>query len=226
MPAVNNYGTAYLDVESFRQSAALFGVGMSLSCDYPESTEGNTAIAFALQAASRHIDAFCARTFTPEDLKEQHLFDPATWRFQVNNPPVTEIVSCAIRYGLNSTITILPADIYVCNQQKYLEIVRRLESLTTLEIGTELINPVIEVVYKSLQTVPANVQLACGYQAAHLINEGFVDKMLPPNFGKLDLTGLSINNKKGYKSSGEKLAETISPGAERLLISERKISIA
>lgn len=226
MEAVANYGTAYLDTESFRASAAMFGVGMSLACDYPATTEGDAKLAFVLQSASRHIDAFCARDFIPADKSEQHPFNLETWRFSVNNPPVTSIVSCAIRYGLDSTITIPPADVFINNQQKYLEIIRRLEAVTTMEIGTELLSPVVEIVYKSLQAVPINVKLACGYQAGHLMNSGFVDKILPPNFGKIDMEGFSVNNKKGYRSSEEMSAGSFSAEAERLLIAEKKFSVA
>ncbi len=223
----NLFGTAYLDAESFRDMAGLFGVGMAF-CDYPATNDGNAKLLRVLQAASRAIDAFCAKDFAPADRSEQHALDLTTWQFKVNRPPVTEIVSCTIRYAADGTITIHPSKIYVNNQQRFCEITRDLDgSLMILEtIGTELREPQIEVVYKSTQDIPMHVKLACGFQAGHLINSGFADKVLPPNFGKIDMGGLSVNNKKGYRSSEEMSAGSFSPDAERLLKQEINFSVA
>lgn len=226
MPAVADYGIAYLDTDSFRASAALFGVGMSL-CNYPATNDGNAKLAFVLQSASRMIDAFCARDFLLANKVEKHPLDLSNWQFKVNNPPVIEVVSCLVRYAIDGHITIDPDKVFVNNQQGFLEIARYFEgTVQIMEIGTELNQPIVEITYKSLQSVPTNVQLACGFQAGHMINTGFVDATLPPNFGKVDMSGLSINNKKGYRSSEEMMAGSFSPEAERMLIAEKKISIA
>ena len=227
MPAVTDYGSAYLDAESFRASAELFGAGMSL-CDYPADSAGNAKLDFALQAASRQIDAHCARDFSPAAKTETHPLNLTTWRFSVNNPPIVAISSCKIYYAIESFITILPDRIFVNNQQNYLEITRLLDGGLTIleEIGTEIAGPQIIIVYTSLQDIPNHVRLACGFQTAHLINSGFVDKTLPPNFGKIDMGGLSVNNKKGYRSSDEQQAGSLSADAQRLLVSEIKYSAA
>lgn len=228
MPVAEDlYGIAYLDVESFRDGAALFGVGMAM-CDYANDADGNAKLARVLQAASRAVDAFCSRSFTPENRTEQHALDLKSWTFTVNNPPVAEIVSCVLRYSVDGTIDIPPANVFINNQKKYCEIARRLgEAYSVLDaIGSDLNEPQIEVVYKSLQTIPVHVALATGYQAGHLINSGFVDKTLPPNFGKLDMNGISVNNKKGYRSSEEMSAGSLSPDAERLLRQEIRFSAA
>ncbi|MBS1795781.1 MAG: hypothetical protein JSS81_18140 [Acidobacteria bacterium] len=91
-PADDLFGPAYLDAATFRQMAGLFGVGMAF-CDYPDTDDGNLKLTQVLQAASRAIDAFCAKTFAPDDLTEQHALDLATRQFTVNNPPVVRIVS-------------------------------------------------------------------------------------------------------------------------------------
>ena len=91
-PSDDLFGPAYLDAATFRQMTAFFGVGMAL-CDYPDTDDGNLKLTQVLQAASRAIDAFCAKTFAPDDLVEQHALDLATRQFTVNNPPVSEIVS-------------------------------------------------------------------------------------------------------------------------------------
>ena len=227
MPVADDlFGVAYLDAESFRYNADLFGVGMALA-DYPAGNEGNKKLAKVLQAASRAVDAFCAREFTPENRSETHRLDRMTWRFSVNNPPISSIVSCAIRYGTDATIALDVWRVFVNNQEGYCEITRDLGGETFVAETLQSISaPQIEIVYKSLQNVPKAVALATGYQAAHMINNGFVDKTMPPNFGKLDLGGLSVNNKKGYRSAEEMRSGALSAEAERLLSTYRKFSAA
>ena len=224
--SVSIFGAAYLDVLNFRAAAALFGAGMAM-CDYPAGS-GDSALLNALAAASRMIDNHCGRDFLPEPKNETHRLDLTNWRFQTNNPPVFQIVSCRVRYASDGYILINPDRVYINNQQNYCEITRTFDGGLTIldQIGTELAEPQVEVVYQSRQDVPANVRLACGYQTAHLINSGFVDKTLPANFGKLDLGGLSVNNKKGYKSSDEQQAGSLSAEAKRLLSGEIKFSAA
>ena len=220
------FGVAYFDAEKFRQSATLFGVGKALA-DYPDTDDGNQKLTFVLQAASRMIDTFCSKEFTPGDISEVHELDLETWQFRVNNPPVVSISSCVIRYAIDGVFTVQPDKIFINNQKNYMEITRMIDgSLSLLEaIGTEIAGPQVEITYKSLQSVPSKVQLATAYQAGHLINTGYVDATLPPNFGKIDMDGLSINNKKGYKSADEVKAATYSPEATELLISMRPIAV-
>jgi hypothetical protein len=225
--AENLFGTAYLDAESFRAHAELFGVGMAFA-DYPESPEGDKKLDRVLQAASRAIDAETGRNYSPESKTETHRLDLRNWRFSVNNPPVIEIVSCKIRYATDGVISVNPTRVFISSQQNYLEITRFSEEALALlgTIGTEISEPQVEIEYKSLQTVPSNVRLACGYQAGHLINSGFADKTLPPNFGKLEMGDLKINNKKGYRSSEEMRSGSFSAEARHLLAGEIKISVS
>lgn len=226
MPTAELFGAAYFDAEKFRLNATLFGVGKSFA-DFPNTDDGNAKLTYVLQAASRMIDTFCGKSFTPGDISETHELDLETWQFKVNNPPVISISSCVIRYAIDGIFTIEPNRIYINNQKNYLEVTRMIDgSLSILEqIGTEIAGPQVEITYKSLQSVPAKVQLATAYQAGHLINTGYVDATLPPNFGKVDMDGLTINNKKGYKSAEEVRASTYSPEATELLISERPFAI-
>lgn len=219
------FGPAYLDAESFRLSAELFGAGMAM-VKYPVTTP-DTKLENALKAASRAVDAYCGKNFLDADKTETCSFDLRTWRFAVNNPPVAEVVSCSIRYAVDGTITVPPANVFINNQRGFLEISRNLEQqLITSFTPTELYEPVVEVVYKSLQEVPSDVALATAYQAAHMINAGFADYNLPPNMGKVDLGGMSINNKKGAKSHDEMRASSMSPDAERLLAPYRRFVAA
>jgi hypothetical protein len=227
--AADLFGIPYLDAESFRAHAELFGVGMAFA-DYPDSPEGIAKLNRVLQAASRAIDSECCRDFSPADKSETHRLDRQTWRFSVNNPPVSSVVSCLVRYATDGTISINSSRIFVNNQQNYLEITRfNDEGLAMLgAIGTEISEPQIEIVYKSLQDVPRHVRLACGYQAGHLINNGFVDKALPPNFGRLEMEmgDLKINNKKDYRSTEEMKSGSFSAEARHLLAREIKLSVS
>ena len=223
----NIYGTAYLDAENFRASAAMFGTGMSL-CDYPDDDDGNAKLSLVLASASRIIDRHCLRDFSPAARQETQAFDLQTWRFSVNNPPVSEIVTAALRYGADAAEPFSASQIFINNQKNYLEILRIIGGTFTIisQVGSELSEPVIEIEYKSYADIPAPVKLAAGFQAGHLINTGFVDKTLPPNFGKLNLGGLDINNKKGYRSSEEMAAGSISAEAAALLAPFQRFSVS
>lgn len=223
----NIFGTAYLDTENFRAGAALFGVGMSL-CDYPATEDGDAKLTGVLQAASRVIDAETGLTFTPGDHAEQHHFDFATRQVKLNNHPVAQIVSFRVIFSPGSQQTFQSSDIYINNQLGYIE-------LTDIAVGFGIIteylslgltDPVAEIVYKSFQDVPQAVKLACGYQAAKMINDGYVDKELPANFGAIDLDGIKINNRKGFINSKEqKEASVLDPTAARLLAGFKRISV-
>ncbi len=221
------FGNAYLDAESFRKNATLFGVGMAF-CDFPDDDEGNEKLLNVLQAASRMIDSEAGKDFTPGNRSEQHLFDFAKRQIKVNNPPVSEIISVNIIFSPGASQVFTPQDCYINNQLSYIEI-------TDLAIGLGVItnylnlglsDPVAEIVYKSAQDVPKHVALATGYQAAKMINEGFVDTQLPPNFGQIDMGGLTINNKKGYRLKAEDVnATVIDPMAKKLLNSDKTITV-
>lgn len=222
------FGVAYLDAEDFRPSAKLFGVEMSFVSSYPDTEDGNAALDLVLQAASRAVDAFCGKVFTEDEITENHDLDTATWQFAVNNTPVASITSCLIRHSVNGTITIDPAKIYINNQKGYCQITWAISALDVIvaQLGTALTEAQIEVVYKSLQTVPNNVKLATGYQAGHMINSGYVDAKAPPNFGTVDIGGLKLNNRKGFKSAEDLQAASFSLDAERLLQGFRKFVAA
>lgn len=221
------FGITYLETEDFRLSQSLFGAGMAM-CDYANTTEGNLRLLNVLAAASRMIDAFCGRDFSPAAKTEQQKFTNGR-QFQVNCFPVAEIIQCKIKFTTTFSETLPVTDIYVNNQAQYLEITALNQSQIAIEshlVAVALEEPVIEIIYTSYQSIEPAVRLACGYQAAHLINSGFVDKMMPPNFGKLDMSGLSINNKKGYKSAEEKSAGSMNAEAERLLAPYRSLIVA
>lgn len=224
--AADAFGIAYLDAATFRSAAEMFGVGMALA-DYPATDPGSAKLALVLQAASRAVDAFCGRDFDPADRTETHQLDLSTWQFPVNNPPVASVSSCIVRYAIDGTIVIPVPHVYINNQKGYCEIVRAMDATVLLaaQLGTEIAGPQVEVTYKSLQSVPKAVALGTGFQAGHMINTGFVDKTLPPNFGSVDLDGLKLNNKKGNKSADEMVSGSFSADAERVLMPYKRIAV-
>ncbi len=222
------FGVAYLGAADFRPSAKLFGVEMSFVATYPDTSPGNASLDIVLQAASRAIDAHCGRNFLAADITEKHDLNTATWQFSVNNTPVSSITSCLIRYAVDGSITIDPAKIYINNQKGYCQITWAVSALEVIvaQLGTALTEAQVEIVYKSLQAVPNEVKLATGYQAGHMINSGYVDANIPPNFGKLNIKGMDLNNRKGFKSAEDQHAASFSPDAERLLQPFKKLVAA
>lgn len=223
----NLFGIAYLDAENFRYNAELFGVGTSIS-KYLDSEDGNKRLALVLQAASRAVDTFCGRDFLAADKSESHKLDLTTWQFRVNHPPVISISACVVRQAIDGAITIDPSSVYINNQKGYVEITRGLDSVVGIlsAVGSEIDGPIVEVTYKSYQDIPNEVKVGCGYQAGHMINAGYVDAMVPPNFGTVDLSGLKINNRKGAGSQEQKAQVGFSPEAERVLSPFRRFLAA
>ena len=223
----NLFGTAYLDAENFRANAAAFGVGMSLA-DYPAGNAGDQALSRVLQAASRLIDSHTGLDFSPEPRTEQHLFDFGTRRIKLNNPPVSAVNSFRVVFSPGTNQVFNSSDFYINNQLGYVE-------LTDIAVGFGIIteylslglsDPVAEITYTSYLDVPRPVKLACGYQAGKMINDGFVDKTIAPNFGQLEINGLTVNNKKGYRLKAEDIkASTLDPTAEKLLSQFKKITL-
>lgn len=220
------FGVAYLDAESFRATAKLFGVGVAF-IEYPTGSAGDTKLAHVLQAASRSVDQFCGKVFTPANITEKCRLIQPQRQFVVQNPPVAEIVSCAIRYAKEGAITIPAENVYINNQQGYCEISQIDEATIAVyeSLGSEIDGPIVEVVYKSLQSVPNPIKLATGYQAGYMINRGFVDTMVPSGLGAIDLGGMALNSRKGRKESEDE-DNSFSPEAAKLLAPYRRLVAA
>lgn len=222
----NLFGTAYLDAENFRYNAELFGVGAALD-KYQNDLDGNKRLDLVLQAASRAVDTFCGRDFLAADKSEVHNFGPH-WQIKPNHPPVISISSIVVRTAVDGSVSVSPSDCYINNQKGYIEITGGLNSMVGIlaTVGSEIDGPQVEITYKSYQSIPNEVKVGTGYQAGMMINAGYVDAMVPPNFGAVDLSGLKINNRKGAGSQEQKAQIGFSPEAERVLAPFRRLVAA
>ena len=183
-------GVCYLDPEAFVKRAHVFGVGMAIQ-NY--TREDLLAL---LADASRRVDEICGRSFAPEPIRELHAWNERTRRVIVNSPPVAELVSFKLLSSNEVVADFAVEDVFYSEQENYLE-------LLSFSLGTLISTPLLqygltqvqaEVVYKSHQTPPAAVLRATGMIAAHRANGGFVNALVPAQFGTLKLGGSSFNN--------------------------------
>lgn len=183
-------GTCYLDPEAFVKRAHVFGVGMAI-----QNATRDDLLAL-LADASRRVDEICGRNFEPDEITETHRFNASTRRVSVNAPPVTSIVSYRILAGGGQVATFSPDEVFVNNQDGYLELLAFAlgTSLATPLISFGLTVPQVEVVYKSYQEPPQGVKKATGIIAAHRANAGFVNALVPAQFGQLRIGGSRFEN--------------------------------
>lgn len=223
------FGAAYLDAADFRNYADLFGAGMALA-KYPDDDVGNNKLQAALAASSRTIDSLCGRSFLPGNISEQHLFDPAVKRISVNSPPVMELVEFKVRTSPGTIMQFQVSDVYVNNQKGYVELsnLAKSEALIADLLQMGLSQPQAEIVYKSYQSVPQKIRLACGYQTAFEINSGFVNSTLPPSFGRLEIGGIKVGNvsKQKFSQDSNVSVNRVAPQLEELLAEFKKLSVA
>ncbi|HEX8685728.1 MAG TPA: hypothetical protein VF654_04475, partial [Pyrinomonadaceae bacterium] len=157
----NILGALYLSPEDFRKRASAFGARVALPEDEDE-------LKAHLAGASRAIDAFCGRPFSPEAVTETHRLDAETRRVSVNRPPVLELTGFTILSGPDRSFAVETSQVFVNRQENYLEVVSwgALIGLAAGAGSLGIIEPQAEVTYKSYQDVPQAVAAACGYAAA------------------------------------------------------------
>lgn len=192
MPLVRDeiLGDCYLDPEAFVQRAHVFGVGMSI-----QNATRDQLVAL-LASASRRVDEICGRSFAPEQIVETHRFNERTRRVSVNSPPVEELIGFAIILSNRQRATFRVEDVFVNKQENYCELLDFSlgSSLTTSLVSFGLRDAQAEVTYKTFQDPPAAVKRATGLIAAHQANAGFVNAIVPAQFGTLAVGGSKFSN--------------------------------
>ena len=199
-PVSDLFGLAYLDAQSFRNNAGLFGARIALS-NFPKD-ENDSSIVTLAASASRVIDSICGRHFKPDPISENHPFDFRTRRTRVNSPPVVNLSSYAIRTGAGTVSSFPLNSLYINNEESYIELlsIALAYGLTSQILTLGMNEPQVEITYTSFQTPPAEVSLACGYVMAELANKGFVDGLVPAGFGQLKVGGITAGNARSQLS--------------------------
>ena len=181
-------GLSYMDAADFTLRAGAFGcsaVMANFTSDY---------ITAIMAVASRAVEAHCGRDFTPGDRVEQHVWNYTTRRIKLNAPPVASVSSYKIIVGPGLSANISTSSIYVNNQENYIEVAllalagTLVSPIATLGLQT----PIVEITYKSLQTVPQSVIAATGFTAADIINESASNMSLTPGLKTIKIEGLEV----------------------------------
>jgi hypothetical protein len=193
------FGVSYISPNEFSSHSDLFGVSVAL----PDSDD---KIQGFLSAATLWINANTQRNWDGTvEHDEQHLWDPNSRRIYVNFPPVSSVTTYEIFTGANVHASFDPdTAVFINGQSGYLE----LSALSVVGPSSALLltginEPVVHIVYKSIQNIPENVKLATGYIAASMMNSGYVEAQAPGGLKDIkigSMASLSIDTK--MKASG------------------------
>ena len=187
-------GTIYLDATAFLNSAGIYG------CARPVAAYTNTQVISLLALASRQVDAFTLREFTPGTITENHTYSPNTRRIFPNQPPVMSLISYAIQltpgaapapvtltpvingYGGGSDYGVSYGGVIYNRSENYLELdtLASIATLTPQLVSLGMLEPQVIIQYQSYQAVPAGVQGATGYIAAQIANNARLAGLLIP----------------------------------------------
>lgn len=166
-------GTAYMTAEDFISRAFSFGCGGPVIAAFSEAE-----VDAVLASASRAIDGYTNRAFTPNPQTETQSVDFYTRRIRVDKPPVVSITSATLR-TYPTPVNLDVSQWVVNNAESYIEI-------PSGQLGTNSSThafeyPDVGIVYVSAQTLPPTAVLsAVGFVAAEVINRNYVNKLAPP----------------------------------------------
>jgi len=204
-------GPMYIDAETFRGQAAVYGCQAAVAQMSGENLEEFIAL------ASRSVDAYCAgQGFSPDVvISENHPFDFATRRFRPNQPPVIDLLSLRLRTGPTTVATydLTPVSmdaagnkvgwgvIYYNRQENVMEIssMTTVGAVSSYMVTMGIMKPQVEITYRNGDAVPTEVQAATGYQAGHLINQAFLDSKITPGVLTMSTPDLSITREAGIR---------------------------
>jgi len=187
------FGISYLTPTEFNSHTGMFGVSVAL----PDSDD---KIQGYLSWASAWVEATSNRSWDGSiDRDEQHMWDPQSRRIYVNCPPVSSVSSYQIDTGSNVHASFDPSTLYINSQAGYIE----LSALSVVGPSSALLltginEPVVHIVYRSIQDVPRNVKLATGIAAAAMMNYAFVEAQAPGGLKDIkigSMAQLSIDTK-------------------------------
>lgn len=162
-------GTQYMLATDFQARASAFGCGSQVIAVFT-----TTELDAALSAASRAIDGYTNRTFSPNPQVETHKVDYYTRRIRVEKAPVASIAS-AVLDTYPDTTAIDVTQLLVNNQENYIEIPSgQLQALTP---SGAVEWPNVTITYNTGQTMPPlEVVNAVGFVAAELLNREYANR--------------------------------------------------
>jgi hypothetical protein len=171
----DTFGPCYLTPSEFQQNAAMFGVS-------PINDDLCQNLPAYLAAASRWVEKYTGKTFIPnEDIVEQHRWDPATRRVPVNNPPILSVSKFKVYTGPNTFATIPVTELLINNQSNWVEVATIVlafdVTLAALPMG--LFEAIVEITYKSVASIEANIKLATGYVAGAMAAHAKLTGIMP-----------------------------------------------
>src|SRR5262249_25759714 len=243
LPTHPTLGTLYVVPADFKARLKVYGCQKAY--DALGADAGDALIEEFIAAASRQIDAYAQQLgFSPDDqFSENHPFDLRTRRVSVNNPPVFDLLSFAIRTGPGAVtnFTLTPTSngpdgtvvswgpIHYNRQENYLELsalsVVGNQIATLITLG--LMEPQAEFKYKQAPLKPA-VAAATAWQTALLLNESYRESQVGAGVRSMSTPELSVSFEKSYTtgvgSSGDEAP--LHPMAKQLLKPLKRIAIA
>lgn len=217
----------YISPEGFRAQASVYGCLSGVTKLSTEQLEEIIAL------ASRSVDAYCAgQGFSPDiSITENHEFDFETRRIRPNQPPVVDLLDFKLRLGPNTTstyeLTPVATDaggnkigwgvIYYNRQENVLEVsaMTNIGAVSSVIATLGIMKPQAEITYKNGLAVPQEVQAATAYQAAHLINQAYLDGQIVPGVLNMATPDLSITREAGIREG--RTAEAMHHMAKMLL---------
>ncbi len=182
-------GVGLIDTDFFIENARIFGCGAIIEDWNRDQVEGIIAL------ASRAVEAYCGRDFTPDTIAEMHKWNPRTRRITVMQPPVSELVSYNILVGPNGPRASFPiTDIFINNQENYLELSSLAFANTLVEpvMSLGILEPQVEVTYKSYQSVPTGVRAAVALTAAEGISKSNGADILSLGLSSMKIGDMSV----------------------------------
>lgn len=209
-------GTLYLSVADFTDRASMFGVTTAL----PDDAD---IVADYLAAASRWIDAKVNKTYSTDDITEQHLWNFVTRRVSVNNPPVTSISSFRIYVGPTTYADMPVSALFYNTQEKWIELaaLTAAYNLVSQLLTLGLYQPIVQITYKSSASVPLNVVLATGYVAASLMSQSYLNRQMPPG-----IKSIKIGSSSQVTRDDSAKIQDMPPIVSLLLAGEQSIGVA
>jgi hypothetical protein len=206
--------------QAFLDRAAFFGAQTAIAGQTAEELVPLAAM------ASRAIDAYCGREFSPAPIIETHQWNPHTRRISVNQPPVMTLQSYQLITGPGQEFSFNVSQVLVNNQENYLELatLAGVEEVV-FEMLAGVMEPQVKVTYLSYSSVPQKVVVACGFTMAKMANDALAAAMLTPGLTMEKVEGATeIRRAPSGKGAGE-VPEDLPQMARLLLADSKRIAI-